>query len=93
MAEKLYDLSIKNGSYTKNGEEKNRYVSIGAVFNGEHGKYMILDRHINIGGFPNPENRTSLIVNMFKPREKADGAAMVPSQDATRSFEDDSIPF
>ena len=90
--EKLYDIVAKTGSYQKDGETKNRYLNVGSIIKGDNGPYMIMERTFNPAGLPNPEDRSSLILSLFKPREKADPAARMPSQDATRSFEDD-IPW
>ena len=86
--EKLYDIVAKTGSYQKDGETKNRYLNVGSIIKGDNGPYMIMERTFNPAGLPNPEDRSSLILSLFKPRDKADGAARMPSQDATRSFED-----
>ena len=93
MAKKKYDLAVKTGSYEKNGETKNRYQNIGSVFEGDHGFYMVLDRTFNPAGVPNPEDRSSLIVSMFEPRDNNQPAATPqPGPKAPANF-DDEIPF
>ncbi|RLD19117.1 MAG: hypothetical protein DRI69_09060 [Bacteroidetes bacterium] len=96
MANKLYDVVAKTGSYQKDGETKNRYLNIGSIMEGEHGPYMIMERTFNPAGLPNPEDRSSLILSLFKPKEKdgasrsagdAFGSAVMDSRG------DDSIPF
>jgi len=90
---KMYDIVARTGEYTdKDGNKKGRFMNVGAIVENDKGPYMILERWFSPAGIPNPEDRSSLILSLFKPREKADGAARMPSQDATRSFEDD-IPF
>ena len=50
MAEKLYNLKVKNGTYMKDGEEKQNYLAVGVVLKGDYGPYMILDKTFNPAG-------------------------------------------
>jgi len=77
MSKKLWEVVAKTGSYQKDGETKNRYLNIGSIMEGEHGPYMIMERTFNPAGLPNPEDRSSLILSLFKPKEK-DGASRSP---------------
>lgn len=56
----------------QNGEEKNRWENIGAVFQGEHGHYAVLNRTFNPAGVPNPDNRDTLIVSLFDIKDADD---------------------
>ena len=67
---KVYDLAVKTGSYqNKNGETKNRYQNVGSVMEGDNGQFIIMDRTFNPAGVPNPDNKSSVIISMFAPRE------------------------
>lgn len=68
---KLYDLAVKTGSYTDSqGQEKGRWLNIGSVMSGnDGGQFMIIDRTFSPAGLPNPDNRTSILVSMFEPKE------------------------
>ena len=91
---KEYDLTVKIGTYQKDGETKNRYMNIGSVMKGEHGPFIIMDRTFNPAGVSNPENRESLIVSMFKVKPKEDqGYQQASSPDLPQPFQDDQIPF
>ena len=92
---KEYDLTVKIGTYQKDGETKNRYMNIGSVMKGEHGPFIIMDRTFNPAGVSNPENRESLIVSMFKVKPKEDqGYQQASSPDLPQPFQYDSqIPF
>ena len=99
---KLYDLTVKTGSYTnKAGEDKGRYVNIGSVMENDKGKFILLNRTFNPAGVPNPENKESIIVSMFAPRDNtkqdAPDASQLPefTPRADNPFGDDSseIPF
>ena len=70
MAKKTHDLSVKIGEYEKDGETKGRYDSVGVVIQGENGPYIIMKRTFNPAGVPNPENRDTVIVSMFKSEKK-----------------------
>ena len=65
-----YDLAVKTGEYTdRDGNTKGRYENIGKVFQGTDGFFMILKRTFSPAGVPNPEDRDSVMVSMFEPRE------------------------
>jgi hypothetical protein len=94
VARKKYDLAVKVGEYQKDGQTKGRYQNIGAVVEGDNGFYMIMDRHFNPAGLPNPDNRNNIIVSMFEPRDR-DGGGPAPSSGGNSGgggFSDD-IPF
>jgi len=101
MSEKLYDVTVKTGSYQKDGETKNRYLQVGSILKGEHGPYMIMERTFNPAGLPNPDDRSSLILSLFKPRgSDGDSNSQMPQKSVGKppykpmdtSFEDE-IPF
>lgn len=97
MAQKKYDLAVKIESYTdRQGQQKNRYQNIGAVIEGDRGPYLLLDRHFNPAGIPNPENRPNVIVSMFEPRDpgqQGQGQRQQQPQRQSSGFGDDYIPF
>ncbi len=62
---KVYDLAVKIG-------EKN-WLNIGAVLQKDDGgKFIVLERSFNPAGVPNPDNKSSVIVSMFEPKQKSD---------------------
>jgi hypothetical protein len=69
--QKLYDAVVKTGSYTNSqGEEKARYENVGSVMQGDNGQFLILKRTFNPAGVPNPDNKDSIIVSMFEPKDQ-----------------------
>lgn len=70
MATKLYDLVVKTGEYTSNGETKGRYENVGSIMQGDNGQFMILKRTFNPAGVANPENKDSIIVSCFEPKDQ-----------------------
>jgi hypothetical protein len=80
---KLFDLAVKTETYEIEGEKKNKYLPVGVILEGEYGPFIRMDRTFNPAGLVNPENRTSIIISMFKPRD-----------DKKQSdYMDSSIPF
>lgn len=98
---KLYDISVKSGTYVLNGEQKNKYVNIGAMMETDKGPFLFLNAHANLAAFPRREGSESVIASLFEPRDR-DAAPSAPrSSSATPSrapasagepFNDD-IPF
>jgi len=69
---KIKDLTVKVGSYQKDGKERNRYLNIGSLMRDDNGgEFILLNRTFNPAGCPNPDNRDSVLVSMFdvKPRD------------------------
>lgn len=87
---KKYDITVKVGEYTdREGKTKGRYVNVGAVIQGKDGPYIMLDRTFNPAGVPNPQNRDTVILSLFAPKEQQQKQqAPAPSV----GFDDD-IPF
>lgn len=89
---KLYDLAVRTGSYIKDGLEKGKYENIGAVMEGDNGKFMFLKRSFNPAGVPFKDGSESIIVSMFTPKKNVDEElANIPEPSAPVS--DEEIPF
>lgn len=69
-ADKRYDLAVKVGTYTKDGEQKNRYQNVGVIIDGPHGPYMLLNRYFNPAGVPGDADRDSVLISMFSPKPR-----------------------
>lgn len=75
---KLYDLAVKTGEYEKDGQRKNRYKNIGAMWegrswDGEPGEpYITLDASFNPAGVPRKEGSDSIFISLFKVKPKED---------------------
>lgn len=88
---KVFELAVKTGEYTKDGETKNRYQNIGSIMENDNGQFMILDRTFNPAGIPNPENKSSVLVSMFKADR--DNGNKKPIGDSGNPFNDENVPF
>lgn len=84
MAKLVKDLSVIVGTYiNKEGEQKNRYQTIGNIMESDDGNHFILlNRTFNIAGVPNPENRDAVVVGIYDPKGK-DGTGSTLSANAT----------
>ena len=70
MSTKLYDLAVKTGEYTSNGETKGRYENVGSMMQGDNGQFLILKRTFNPAGVANPDNKDSIIISCFEPKDR-----------------------
>ena len=71
MAHKLYDVTVKTGSYTDaQGQPKGRYENIGVMMQGDNGPYLMLRRTFNPAGVPNEDNRDTVLCSLFEPKEQ-----------------------
>lgn len=109
MPRKKYDLTVKVGEYQdRSGQTKSEWKRIGVVMQNDDGsEFAILDRTFNPAGVPNPENRSTVLVNFFEPRDDSGGRQSQPSQSQPRNTgaarppatnsapppPDDDIPF
>ena len=100
---KKYDLVVKTGEYqNNNGETKGRFQNVGAVMQGKDGPYIIMERTFNPAGLPNPDNRSSVIISLYEPKEQQQGQqqSQAPQQQQQQQNQapnnqgfDQDIPF
>ncbi len=73
-AKKIKDLAVKTGSYTSNGETKNRYKNVGSMMKSDDGSvFILLDTTFNPAGVPNPDARDNVLISVFDLRDDAQG--------------------
>ena len=77
---KVYDLSVKTGSYESNGETKNRWTNVGVVLATDDGaRFILMDRTFNPAGVPYDANKgNTIMVAMFEPRQDKQPAKEEP---------------
>lgn len=79
---KTHDLVVKNGSYQKDGKDKNRYVNVGGVMETDDGgRFLFISAHVNFAAFPRPEGSESVLVSMFDVVKPADSRKAPPVQE------------
>ena len=89
MATKIFDAVCTVGKYTdRQGNEKSRYVTIGAVFEDDKKRLSLKIESLPVGGEWNGW------VSFFTPKEKTQDAKPAPAS-GSGSFDDmdSSIPF
>ena len=91
MANKLFDLAVKTREYTDtNGNKKAVWLNIGSQWQGQDGStYIRLNASFNPAGIPRKDGSDSIIVSMFKPKEKQNSDHY--DNDIPQSFSD--VPF
>jgi hypothetical protein len=84
---KLYDAVVTTGKYTdRTGKEKNRYLTVGAVFEGEKGISLKLEALPTVG--------FSGWINFYEPKERGEQKPeQKPREPAADDFGDAEIPF
>jgi len=66
---KVYDLSVKTGTYESNGETKGRYQNIGVMLEkDDRGRFIIMEPWFNPAGVPHEAGK-GVMVSMFEPRQ------------------------
>lgn len=84
---KIYDAVVVTGKYTDgSGKEKNRYLTVGAVLENEHGHLSLKLEAIPVVGFNG-------WVNFYRPKEKTEGAPGKPDAQQGKDEFNDDIPF
>lgn len=94
MAAKIVkDLAVKTGSYTKDGETKNRYENVGAMWKSDDGSYFLtLKRTFNPAGVPDDTDRDRVLVSVFDLRDQPQAAAVTRAVQPQQNTDED-IPF
>lgn len=96
---KIYDLAVRIGSYTdKSGEKKSRWQNVGALFENDKGRFIMLARWFNPAGVPTETSvGESIPISCFEPRSGAVDAAQErrngPSVPKGGVGGSDDIPF
>lgn len=98
--EKMYDLVVSTGEYKDGfGKTKKKWLTIGAMFEGDKGPFVVLEPHINLAGLPRGA-KGSVLVSCFEPsgggrkeRSNNDSSKGSGSSGSDFSDYDDDIPF
>ena len=89
MASKKFDLVVVTGEYTtRDGNSKKTYETVGALFEGDKGPYLMIKRTFNFAALA--ADKDSVLVSCYEPRQ-----AGAPSKTGGgfNSKSDDSFPF
>lgn len=87
---KIHDLAVVTGKYMKDGQEKNRYQTIGAMFEkDDRGRFIIIEPWFNPAGCLHEPGK-GIMISMFEPKQGGQNGQA--GGRAEERFEDD-IPF
>lgn len=93
MAHKKNDLAVRILSYIdKDGNKRGQYENVGLIMEGDDGDFILLKRTFNPAGVPNPENRDSVLISIFKPDDKKPSPSY-QAQQPSPHHNDSDIPF
>ena len=68
---KLYDLCVATRTYKSNGQDKTNWENVGALLQNDEGKkFIMLKTHFNPAAIQRKEGSESIIISMFKPKQK-----------------------
>ena len=68
---KLYDLCVATRNYKSNGQDKTNWENVGALLQNDEGKkFIMLKAHFNPAAIQRKEGSESIIISMFKPKQK-----------------------
>ena len=83
IGRKLYDLCVGTRKYTVNGQEKTVWENVGAIIMGEKNPYLMLKAHFNPAAIQRKEGSESIVISMFKPKDKSqpDDVSYLDAQD------------
>lgn len=101
---KLYDLAVVTREYEDvHGHKKAAWENIGAIFEKDGKKYMMLKAHFNPAAIQRKEGSESILVSLFAPKDKnsnnsqdfgysADGSAEFQDNSPSQEY-NSNIPF
>lgn len=93
-SKKIRDIVVKVSEYQDHntGETKGRFENVGALFQSDKDDslFIMFKRTFNPAGVPNPENRDSVLLSCFQPRDRQDNAGNRSNSNAAL---DDDVPF
>lgn len=65
-----YNITVKTGSYEKNGETKGRYQTVGSVMEKDDGsRFILIDPLFNFAGVKREEGRDRVICSLMEPKD------------------------
>lgn len=58
-------LAVANGNYTKDGQEKTRWVNVGVIMEKNGKEFALIDPTINFAAFPREQGKDMVMVGIF----------------------------
>lgn len=83
---KIFDAVVVTGKYTKDGQEKNRYLTVGAVFHNDKGQSSLKLEALPVSGFNG-------WINFYEPKGATDAPRDAPRKEAPSATQADAGDF
>ena len=100
---KVKDAVVKLREYQdRDGNKKAQWANVGSLMRGDDGsEFLLLDRHFNPAGIPNPDGRGNVLISFFdvkKDDQRGGGGGQSSGggkqyDPSARTDMDDEIPF
>lgn len=103
---KIRDIAVKVGEYQDHntGGMKGRFENVGALFQSDSDSslFIMLKRTFNPAGVPNPENRDSVLLSCFVPKDQQSNDGNQANSNICQQYADqkgrqapldDDVPF
>lgn len=88
MNTKIYDLCVATRKFQENGQDKNHYENIGAMFeNDEHKRFIMLKAYFNPAAISRKDNSESILVSCFTPQNKQDNFLLNRPTSTTKIYD------
>lgn len=85
---KLYDVSVKTGSYLKDGQVRNKYETVGAIMESKNGgKFMLLKASFNPAAIQRKEGDDNILLSLYPPKERSAAPAQEPYNGPKEDFD------
>lgn len=63
-------LSVANGTYQKDGQEKTRWVNVGVILEKDGKEFALIDPTINFAAFPREQGKDMVMVGVFEEQSQ-----------------------
>lgn len=100
---KVKDAVVKLREYTdRDGNKKAQWGNVGSLMRGDDGnEFLLLDRHFNPAGIPNPDHRGNILISFFDVKKDDQGGRQSGGNrgggkqydPSARTDMDEEIPF
>lgn len=65
-----YNITVKTGTYEKNGETKGKYKTVGQVMEkDDQSRFILIDPLFNFAGVKREEGRDMIICSLMEPKD------------------------
>lgn len=70
-----YNITVKTGTYQKNGETKNNYKTVGMVMEkDDESRFIMIDPTFNFAAIRREEGRDMVMCSLMAPKDKTNSS-------------------